>query len=78
MSWLLANVSAAIKVSSLYMKTGSPVSQQELNQMGSAKVFLIEKDGVQVIEKRNPTQIEVAFINAMPSSLTRLEYTYRA
>lgn len=43
------------------MKTGSPVSQQELNQMGSAKVFLIEKDGVQVIEKRNPTQIEVAF-----------------
>ncbi|EGQ9316842.1 phosphotransferase [Vibrio parahaemolyticus] len=61
MSWLLANVSTAIKVSSLYMKTGSPVSQQELNQMGSAKIFLIEKDGVRVIEKRNPTQIEVAF-----------------
>ncbi|MCV5388257.1 aminoglycoside phosphotransferase, partial [Escherichia coli] len=37
------------------------MSQQELNQMGSARVFLIEKDGVQVIEKRNPTQIEVAF-----------------
>ncbi|OXE33165.1 phosphotransferase, partial [Vibrio parahaemolyticus] len=54
MSWLLANVSTAIKVRFLYMKTGSPVSQQELNQMGSAKVFLIEKDGVQVIEKRNP------------------------
>ncbi|MGR5171503.1 phosphotransferase family protein [Vibrio owensii] len=35
--------------------------RKELSQMGSAQVFLTEKEGLKVIEKRNPTQVEVAF-----------------
>lgn len=37
------------------------MSKQELNQMGSAKVYLVEKHGISFIEKQQVEQVEVAF-----------------
>ncbi|MGP8306168.1 phosphotransferase family protein [Vibrio sp. YIC-376] len=37
------------------------MSKQELSQMGSAKVILLERNGIQVIEKHQPTPVEATF-----------------
>ena len=48
------------------------MSRKELNQMGSAQVYLVEMEGRKVIEKRNPTQVEVAFYQQHSATFNQL------
>ncbi|MGR5209018.1 phosphotransferase [Vibrio rotiferianus] len=48
------------------------MSRKELSQMGTAQVYLVEMDGRKVIEKRNPTRVEVAFYQQHSATFNQL------